>query len=89
VAWRYPLIIDRGVGATLGFLPASFLREIDLELFATGALDALRHQHAAGGAVVSLRFTLFRAPLLVAYQIARRVRDDRALTQLVGLTVDL
>jgi len=28
-------------------------------------------------------------PLFVAYQIARRVRDDDALTQLVGVTGEL
>jgi hypothetical protein len=89
LSWRYPLIIDRGVAATFGFLPASFVRQLDLELFATGALDARRAQHAAAGAMVSLRFTLFRAPLFVAYQLARRLRDDRAVTQLVGLTLDL
>jgi hypothetical protein len=32
---------------------------------------------------------LLRVPLLVAYQIAPRVRDDDALTQLVGLALDL
>jgi len=89
LSWRYPIIIDRGVAATLGFLPASFLREIDLELFATGALDRRGAQHAAAGAQVALRFTLFRVPLFVAYQIARRVRDDDALTQLVGVTGEL
>lgn len=89
LSWRYPLIIDRGVAATFGFLPASFVRQLDLELFATGAIDDQRDPHAAAGAMVSVRFTLFRVPLRVAYQIARRLRDDRALTQLVGLTSDL
>src|SRR5213078_2543188 len=30
LAWRYPLIIDRGVAALFGILPASFLRQLDL-----------------------------------------------------------
>lgn len=89
VAWRYPLIIDRGVAATLWVLPASFLRELDLELFATGAVDRRRDLHAAAGATISLRLSLLRVPLRVAYQIARRVRDDDALTQLVGLGFEL
>jgi hypothetical protein len=89
LSWRYPIIIDRGVAATFGFLPASFVRQIELELFAAGALDRRRAQHAAVGAAIALRFTLLRAPLFVAYQIARRVRDDDALTQLVGMTLDL
>jgi hypothetical protein len=89
LAWRYPLILDRGVAATLWVLPASFLRELDLELFATGAFDRRGDLHAAAGAAISLRFALLRVPLLVAYQIARRVRDDDALTQLVGFAIDL
>src|SRR5262249_39901135 len=88
LGWRYPVIIDRGVAATFGFLPASYLSELDLELFATGALDQHRDRHAAAGAQVSLRFTLLRVPLVVAYQIARRVVDDEALTQLLGLTIE-
>jgi len=89
LSWRYPLIIDRGVAATLWVFPASFVRELDFELFATGAIDRRNNLHAATGAAISLRMALFRVPLLVAYQIARRVRDDDALTQLVGLAIDL
>src|SRR5262249_46621562 len=74
LSWRYPVIIDRGTAATFGFLPASFLSELDFELFATGALDSRQDQHAAAGAMASLRFTLFRVPLVGAYRIARRPR---------------
>ena len=89
VTWRYPLIIDRGVAATLWVLPASFLRELDLELFAAGAIDRREDLHAAAGAEISARLQLLRVPLRVAYQIARRVRDDDALTQLVGFALEL
>lgn len=89
VAWRYPLIIDRGVAATLRVLPASFVRELELELFASGALDHRRDLHAAAGAAITLRLVAFRVPIVVAYQVARRVRDDEALTQLVGLALGL
>jgi hypothetical protein len=89
LTWRYPLILDRGVAATLWVLPASFVRELDLALFATGAIDRGNDLHAAAGAALSLRMSLLRVPLLIAYQIARRVRDDDALTQLVGLAIDL
>jgi len=89
LAWRYPVIIDRGVAATLGFLPASFVRELDLELFATGAYDRRGALHAALGASIALRISLLRVPLLVEYQLARRVRDDDALTQRVGLAIEL
>ncbi|HEX7843905.1 MAG TPA: hypothetical protein VF469_40800, partial [Kofleriaceae bacterium] len=88
-SWRYPLIIDRGTAATLGFLPASFLRQIDLELFASGAVDRRREVHAAAGAELSLVLQLVHVPLLLGYQIARRVRDVDALTQLLELGVGL
>jgi hypothetical protein len=88
-AWRYPLIIDRGTAATLGVLPASFLSQLDLELFADAALDRSQDLHAAVGAAATARFTLLRFPLQVVYQLARRVRDDDAVTQLVGLTLGL
>jgi hypothetical protein len=89
IAWRYPLIIDKGVAATLWVLPSSFVRELDFELFAAGAIDRRHDQHAAVGAAVELRINFLRLPLLVIYQIARRVRDDDALTQLIGIGPDL
>lgn len=89
LTWRYPLILDRGVAATLWVLPASFVRELDLAVFATGAIDRGNDLHAAAGAALTLRMSLLRVPLLIAYQIARRVRDDDALTQLIGLAIDL
>jgi hypothetical protein len=88
ISWMYPLIVDRGVAATLLVLPASYIRELDLELFADGAIDRAHDRHAAAGAAVSLRFQLFRIPLLVQYQLARRVRDDNALVHLVSLGAD-
>lgn len=90
--WRYPLVIDRGIAATLWFLPASFLRQIDLLAFASlGAhqahSDGSAAIHGAVGGGAALEFALFRVPLTVEYQLARRVRDDKAVTQFVGLLV--
>mgnify|MGYP003817116825 CR=1 FL=1 len=90
--WRYPLIIDRGIAATLWFLPASFLRQLDLIAFASlGAhqahADGSASIHGAVGGGAALEFALFRVPLTIEYQLARRVRDDRAITQFVGLLV--
>ncbi len=89
--WRYPLIIDRGIAATFWFLPASFLRQIDLLMF--GSLGAHQAQgessaawHSAVGVGTSLEFGLFRVPLKLDYQLSRRLVDDRALTQFVGLS---
>lgn len=89
LAWRYPLIIDRGVASTLWLLPSSFLRQLDLELFAAAAIDRAVDLHAAIGATLTANFTLIRIPLTLGYQLARRLRDDRALTQLVGLSLPL
>jgi hypothetical protein len=89
LSWRYPLIIDRGVAATLWLLPSSFVRQVDLELFAAGAIDRRRDLHAAAGGELRLHLTLLRTPLQLGYQVARRVRDDDALTQLLELATTL
>jgi len=86
--WRYPLIIDRGIADTLGFAPASFVRELDLDLFGAGAVDRAGDLHAAVGGALALRLALLRVPLYLTYQLARRLYDDRALTQLVGIALD-
>jgi hypothetical protein len=89
LAWRYPLIIDRGVAATLWWFPSSFLSQVDLELFATGAIDRRRDLHAAAGGALTLHMTLLRWQVQLGYQVARRVRDDDALTQLVEFRISL
>jgi hypothetical protein len=88
VAWKYPLIIDRGV-ASAWFLPAHYLRQIDLELFAAGAITDGDDKHYDVGAAVTVRLQLLRIPLAVTYQIARRLVDDEALAQLVGIGADI
>jgi hypothetical protein len=89
LSWRYPLIIDRGFAATFGFLPASYVSQIDFELFAAGAFDQRQDLHAAAGALIDVRLTVLRLPFVVAYQIARRLRDDEAITQIVSLGLGL
>jgi hypothetical protein len=87
-AYRYPLIIDRGTASTLLVLPSSFLRQIDFELFASGATDARGGPlHAAGGTALTLELAVWRVPLALIYQLARRIEDDRALVQIVALSV--
>jgi hypothetical protein len=88
LAWKYPLIIDRGVASTW-FLPASYLRQLDFELFGTLAVVEANDRHHAVGAAVTLRMQFLRIPLAVMYQIARRTSDDQALTQFVGIGPDL
>jgi hypothetical protein len=88
ISWKYPLIIDQGVASTW-FLPASYLRELDLELFAAGAIDDENVAHYDIGAATTLHLQFLRIPLIVTYQIARRLVDDESLTQLVGIGADL
>ncbi len=88
LSWRYPIIIDEG-RASLWILPAAFLRQLDLELFGSAAIDRQRDEHFAAGAAVTLHLQFFRVPLAVTYQIARRIVDDKALTQLVGIGPDI
>jgi hypothetical protein len=82
--WRYPLVIDRGWATFLYLLPSLFVRELDLDAFASGASDGQDH-HAAVGAAVSLSTVMWLVPIAVRYQIARRLSDDDALVQTVGL----
>jgi len=84
---RVPWIHDLGSATSLYFLPAFFQRELDLELFASGAIDEtmnVRTQHAAAGVSITISAIVFHVPVLLTYQIARRLRDDDAWTQLVG-----
>lgn len=88
LAYRYPLIVDRGSLSSLWILPSSFLRQIDLELFASGASDGRSDTpHAAGGGALTLELALWRVPFSVRYQIARRLEDDHALAQIVAVAI--
>lgn len=88
VAWKYPFIIDQGLASTW-FFPATYLRQLDIELFAAGAIDDAREAHYAVGTAATLHLQFLRVPLVVSYQIARRLVDDEALTQFVGVGPDL
>jgi hypothetical protein len=83
--YRYPIIIDRGTAATLRYLPALWLAEIDVDVFGDGALDKAGDEHGAVGASFTLQLAVQRLPFLVTYQIARRVFDDEAIVQLLGV----
>jgi hypothetical protein len=88
LAYRYPLIVDRGSTSTLWVLPSSFFRQATLELFGSAASDARAGDlHAAGGGALTLELALWRLPFSVAYQIARRVEDDHALVQILAVTL--
>jgi hypothetical protein len=87
-SWKYPLIIDRGTAA-LWFLPATYLRQLEFEPFAAGAIVDGDERHYAVGAAATLRIQFLRIPLAITYQLARRLTDDEALTQFVGIGPDI
>jgi hypothetical protein len=96
LAYRYPLIVDWGSASTLGILPAFFWQQVDLELFGSAALtrdtriedpsfDApAPSRHLAVGAAVSLKAALW-VPLVLRYQVARRLTDDTGVVQLITI----
>ena len=86
--WTYPLIIDRGV-TNIAFLPATFIRELDLEAFGTGSwinyadeLTDIKAHFAVGGAA-TFKLVLFRVPLSLRYQLSRRLTDDDGVLHLL------
>jgi hypothetical protein len=91
VSWRYPLIIDAGWASTLGFLGAVLLRQLDLELFASAARvrAGVATDHYAAGASATASVYLWRFPLLLRYQAARRFTADSAWAHTVGLALGL
>jgi hypothetical protein len=86
-SWKYPFIIDEG-RASIWWLPAAYLRQLDLEVFGAGAYDDQKRKHVATGAAATLHLQFFRIPLAVTYQIARRLVDDKALTQFLAIGPD-
>ena len=86
VTYRYPFIIDWGSASTLGILPAFFLSQIDLRLFATGATTGdAGDRHLSAGGSLSASFHLL-ADFSLRYQLARRLTDDHGFVQLVVLS---
>lgn len=75
--YRYPVIVDRGTASTLRWLPAVYLRELDLQAFATAAGQLDGTPHGAVGAAVDVSFAFWRLPLRLRNQVAHRLFDDR------------
>lgn len=89
--YRVPLIIDRGTASTLWLLPSLFVRQLDIQLFASAALERMRdfdqRLHAAAGASLGLDFAFANIPLSVRYQLAQRLTDNEALVHDIGLGI--
>ncbi|HVV87093.1 MAG TPA: hypothetical protein VHE35_28835 [Kofleriaceae bacterium] len=87
--WNYPLILDRGV-THLAFLPASFVRELDLQAFGSAAwvqyddIDA----HLAVGGALTFRMNLLRVPVALRYQLSRRLTDGDGVLHLLALSFE-
>jgi hypothetical protein len=87
--YRYPVIIDWGSASTLGLLPAFFLRQLNFELFFSGAVDGrAATKHAAVGTAVGVDFALM-IPWSLQYQLAQRLEDDRAQVHTLFLGLGL
>jgi hypothetical protein len=84
--YRYPLVIDRGVASLWSLFPGLFLRELDLDLFGAAAttLDG-GPLHASAGAGLGVALLVWRVPVSLTVQAARRLGDDGALTELIGV----
>ena len=80
-------------------MPAILLREVDVELWGSAAViepaddmsggAAADTHHLVAGAALTLSVYLWRAPLLIQYQVGRRFTDDEAISQQVGLGIGL
>ncbi len=80
VTYRLPILFDAGTISTITILPSLMLRQIDLELFGSGAtlLDG-RTAAAAGSALIG-RFKLWIVPFGLGIQVARRLTQDEEFT---------
>lgn len=83
VNYRYPIIIDRGSATSLWFFPASFMSQINLELFGSAATFLDGDLHAAVGGSVDVNFSIWLLPFQLRYQLAQRLTDDEALVHTV------
>ena len=85
LTYRYPIILDVGAASTLWLLPALFLHQINFELFGVAAQVDSGPLHQAAGAALSLNLSLWRIPLSVQYQVAKRLTDDERVLHLLML----
>ena len=88
--YRLPIIIDHGWASTLWVLPALFIQQLDIDLFAVAATDGRQGEgapawHTAAGGSLALRLGFWLLPITVQYQLARRFTDDQALVHLVQI----
>ncbi|NTX53598.1 hypothetical protein [Myxococcus sp. CA039A] len=84
--YRYRIIVDHGWASTLWLLPSLFVRNFEMDVFATLARTDNRDNHGAFGAAMSIQFTMGQAvPFSLFYQFARRYDDGLGDLHLVGI----
>ncbi len=93
LTYKYPLILDYGFASFAYLLPSLHFRQINLELFASGATDSVAsfedHKHLAIGTSIALSMAMWLVPFQLQYQLAKRFTDDDALVHSVRLGVAL
>lgn len=74
--YRYPFIVDRGASSMLMFLPSVFLRQFDLQGFASAATLMDGELRTAVGTSFDMAFDIWRLPLRLRLQLAQRLVVD-------------
>lgn len=82
---RVPVILDVGTASTLWAFPAFFLRQIDLDVFGTGATFYDRTAlPLAGGAGLVAEMAISRAPISLRLHVSRRFTYGPAWVPYLG-----
>ncbi len=87
LTYKLPFIFDVGTATTLGILPASFFRQVDLQLFSTGGslLNSAQTTLLSAGGSLIVRGSFANVPLSLEAQLSRRMAQDHAWTALILL----
>lgn len=89
LTYRYPLILDFGISHLAYLLPSLQFRQLDLQLFGTGAIESFKNyserEKYAAGASLDLAVAIWFVPFSVRYQIAKRFTDDEAIVHAVTI----
>ncbi|MBL4636390.1 MAG: WD40 repeat domain-containing protein [Kofleriaceae bacterium] len=91
LAYRYPLILDFGISHTAYLLPSLQFRQLDLQLFGTGAIESFKNysdrEKLAAGFSLDLAVSIWLVPFAVRYQMAKRLTDDEAIVHSITIEI--
>ena len=87
VRLNYPIIVDSGFASSLIILPSFFLRQLDVDAFATGPSirPAPRLATPRGRRIGHPTHAVLGGAAVNALPAGKRLRDDRALVHFIGL----